>query len=257
MKGGSVFWAFTVSVLLAAGQAEPGTNHSPPTVHFKAQGNYFQVLTGDSGSSWQPILLKGVNLGVALPGKFPGQFSLSKAQYRTWLEQIGALNANVLRVYTILPPEFYEVLWQYNRDSSHRPLYLMQGVWAEAPEDKDLYNPAFGESFRREIRQAIDVLHGAAHLAPRRGKASGTYTHDVSPYLAGLILGREWEPDVVHRTNQKHKAIPFRGNYFSVNQGNATEIWLGQMLDYTAQYLQQIHHHQVPLSFVNWLRLGS
>lgn len=255
MKKWAVLWAFTGSILLAPGQAIPEKNTSHTTVYFRAQGNYFQVPRGDSARSWQNLLLKGVNLGVALPGKFPGQFSLSKSQYRRWIEQIGAMNANVLRVYTILPPAFYQVLWQYNQDSNHRPLYLLQGVWAEAPEDKDLYNAAFSESFHREIRQAMDVLHGKAQLDPLPGKASGNYTFDVSPYLIGIILGREWEPDVVHRTNQKREARPFRGRYFSVNQGNATEVWLGQMLDYTAQYLQQMYQHQVPLSFVNWLPL--
>lgn len=255
MKKWGVLWAFTVSVLLAPGQAVPEKSTSHTTMRFRAQGSYFQVARKDSIRSWHNLLLKGVNLGVALPGKFPGQFGASPGQYRRWLEQIGAMNANVVRVYTILPPAFYWALWQYNQENPQHPLYLLQGVWAEAPNDKDLYEARFSESFRREIRQATDAVHGAAQLNPAPGKASGAYQYDVSPYLIGIILGREWEPDVVHRTNQKHPSRPFRGRYFSVNQGNATEVWLGQMLDYTAQYLQQMHGHQVPLSFVNWLPL--
>jgi len=178
-------------------------------INARAAGDYLEIYQlysgfGQNGApewQWKPLFLKGVNLGVALPGKFPSEFAVSYDEYYRWFELIGQMGANVIRTYTILPPEFYQAFARYNFLNSHQPLWLLQGVWADLPHDGNYYNPVYLAKFRREIKDAIDVIFGQADIEPRPGHASGHYNRDISPYTLGFILGREWEPKTVLQHN--------------------------------------------------------
>src|SRR5207249_2491638 len=82
----------------------PGAPSAEPQVAARAQGEHFEVRTAQG---WEPFYVKGINLGAALPGKFPSQFPPDDSTYARWLELIAAANANTVRLYTILPPAFY------------------------------------------------------------------------------------------------------------------------------------------------------
>lgn len=164
---------------------------------------YLQLF--DKNKTPYDILLKGVNMGIAKPGHFPGEAAITKDEYRRWFEQIGAMNANVIRVYTLHPPAFYEALAEYNAKAKH-PLYLLHGVWIN--EDKlgasqDAYDSDLNKEFIQEIRRIIDVIHGKANIAAQPGHASGEYRADISKYVIGWVLGVEWNPTVVKATNDK------------------------------------------------------
>ena len=224
--------------------------------YFMAKGDYFQVIkTGSSSKKTEPIFLKGVNLGVAMPGHFPTEFSLSFNQYLAWFQLIGKMNANVIRIYTILPPEFYDAFAYYNLHYNEKKIYLLHGVWAEEPETNNYFYPKFERKFKSEIINVIDVIHGNAVIDPEPGHAHGSYSSDISKYIIGIILGREWEPRAVIRTNRVNSTKQFNGNFISINNGNAMEVWLAQMMDFTVQYETQTYTAQHPLSFVNWLPL--
>jgi len=226
--------------------------------NFQTGDVYFREFTksyDDNSGSWEDILLKGVNLGVAVPGKFPAEFSLSFSQYLEWINLIGEMNANVIRVYTILPPDFYKALSFYNLNNKNKPVYVMQGVWAKVPDDEDYYNADFMRDFQKEIIDIIDVIHGNAVLKEKRGKASGIYSIDVSEYIVAFLLGREWEPKSVFHTIRKNDVNHYEGNFVTIPDGNAMEVWLAKMLDFTAMYETQTYAWQHPLSFVNWLPL--
>ncbi|NPA43506.1 MAG: hypothetical protein GXO27_05725, partial [Chlorobi bacterium] len=220
---------------------------------FRAGTAYFEVQTEDG--AYRPFFLKGVNFGVAVPGKFPAEFSLSFDEYVQWLDSIGRMHANVIRTYTILPPEFYRALAYYNLHLASRPLYLLQGVWATEPPRDDYMDPGYTRDFQKEIKDVIDVIHGQAVLPPRPGKAHGTYTADVSRWTAGLLLGREWEPKAVFHTVRTRSDSLYRGDFVSVYEANPMEVWLARMLDFAARYETQTYGSQRPLSFVNWLPL--
>ncbi len=226
--------------------------------YFRAAGNYFKMLDygyQKSNPHWKTFLMKGVNLGVALPGKFPAEFAMTYDQYMQWFQQIGRMNANVIRIYTILPPVFYEAFAQYNLHNQDQPLYLAQGVWATQPPEHDYRNAKFTRNFKEEIMDVIDVLHGNSVLYPKKGKASGVYSTDVSRYVTGLLLGREWEPNGVFITNQKHSVDHYYGDFISMPNGNPMEVWLAEIMDFTVLYETQTYKMQHPLSFVNWLPL--
>lgn len=233
-----------------------------PQVDYMAMtsGDYFKVLRpeikeGQQQYKWNTLYLKGVNLGVAMPGHFPVEFSLSFGDYLRWFIQIGKMNANVIRTYTILPPEFYNAFAYYNLYYQNRPLYLLQGIWAEEPDNHNYFDVSFMERYQKEIRKTIDVMNGNAELKEQSGQAHGIYTADVTSYIVGYLLGREWEPNAVFLTNQKNKIHHFNGNFITIHEATPMEVWLAQMLDYTVQYETQRYLRQHPVSFINWLTL--
>ncbi len=226
--------------------------------NFRTRGDYFEISTIDKENNkqiWTPIFLKGVNLGVALPGKFPSEFPEDFDIYMNWLKDIGEMNSNIVRIYTIFPPSFYEAFAQYNLLYSDNPLYLMQGVWATVPADHDYYNEDYTYHFQKEIKDVIDVIHGNGVLEKSRGKADGVYISDISNFTISYLLGREWEPRGVSFTNQNNSISSYAGDFISIPSGTAMEVWLAEMMDYTLKYETLKYKKQHPISFVNWLPL--
>ena len=112
------------------------------------------------------------------------------------------MGANTIRIYTIHPPAFYEALFEFNQQAK-QPLYFFHGVWVEEEqllETKDAYKSK-NELFKN-IEKTADVIHGNITIAAEKGHAYGEYNYDVSQYLAGWILGIEWDPDMVIETNK-------------------------------------------------------
>lgn len=229
----------------------------------RVEQNQIQIKTihrmpdlSQTGTSWESLFIKGFNLGAALPGCFPSEFKATELQYYEWLEQMGDLESNSIRTYTILPPEFYQALKSYNFNNNDKPIYLIQGVWAYVLEEGSYGDSTYIENFHAEIRDVIDVIHGNAVIDPRPGHASGVYTADVSRYTAALILGREWEPNTVSDMRwQFPEWTSYQGVFFSVPDGQPMECWIAETLDYAARYETAKYKFQHALSFVNWLPL--
>lgn len=229
-------------------------------INFKTGKKYFSILKtrisyGEKIKEWQPHYLTGVNLGVALPGKFPAEFSATYDVYMDWFKKIAGMNANTIRTYTILPPVFYEAFAQYNIENNNKPLYLIHGVWAKETIEDNYFNGKYINEFQREIKDVIDVIHGKAVIEERRGHASGTYVRDISDYTVAILLGREWEPQPVSVTNQKNNVYKFNGHFISLPYGTPMEVWLAEMMEFTIIYETQIYETQRPVSFVNWIPL--
>jgi len=219
----------------------------------KAGEDYIQV---NRDGIWQNVLIKGVNMGIAKPGHFPGEAAITKEEYARWFRQIGEMHANAVRVYTLHPPAFYEALYEYNRKAKE-PVMLLQGVWVD--EEKllssgDAFSADVNDELRQEIRDIVDVIHGKAVIPAKAGHASGTYKADVSAYVLGWILGIEWDPETVVSTNRKHEGTTqFNGSYFQTEQASPFEIWLARMMDETAEYETSTYKWQRPFSFTNWV----
>ena len=221
------------------------------------EGN--NLVTYD-GKKWKPQFWNGINMGATLAGHAPGELAPTKEDYLRWFPKMKAMNVDVLRVYTILSPQFYEALNQFNAGRKD-PLWLVQGVWSpeeeligKDEEGRDAYDPKITGGFEGEIRDAVRVVHGDADIPPRRGHASGHFDADVSQYMLGWMLGTEWYPYAVKVTDDAHpNQKPYSGKYFRAKKGaTAFESWLASMLDVMAKE-EMKYGWQHPASFTNWL----
>ena len=214
----------------------------------------FEVPDGAGG--WKPLFIKAVNLGAALPGKHPSEFPPDDSTYERWIASLAELGANAVRVYTIHPPQFYRALARWNRAHAARPLWLLHGVWTELPpgqQEEEYDDVAWRGEFSREMERVVDLLHGHAALPPRPGHASGLYTEDVSRWVLGYIIGREWEPYSVAAYVESRRAVhDFAGPYLTVRGGNALDVWLARFADEMIGYEMQHYNSQHPMAYTNW-----
>ncbi|MGE4453856.1 MAG: hypothetical protein AB7D92_04920 [Sphaerochaeta sp.] len=223
------------------------------TTNLVAKADTSQLLLYD-GNDWQPFFVYGMNLGTAMPGKWFTEFPKDKSLYYRYLEQMGELGINTLRIYTLLDPQFYDAFSLYNRLHPERPIYLMQEVWPEEePPGHDYLRPAYQTSFEEEICNVVDAIHGKADIPERKGRAYGKYTSDVSSYVIGYLVGRELEPHEVEETDHQHEGYRYHGSYITTSdQATPTESWLAQSCDYLLAYEESTYDWQHPVSIVNW-----
>lgn len=223
------------------------------TYHARVGEDKLEIL---DDAQFKPLTLKGVDIGMADPGSFPGDAAITKEEYFTWFEQIGEMNANAIRVYTIHPPAFYEALLEYNQNHED-PIYLFHGTWINEEILVDTGN-AFDDmnldNFRTEAINAVDVVHGNAMIEHVAGHASGHYSADVSDYLIGWIIGIEWDPDMVVSTNEINQDVgQYEGENFKTEDANPFEHWLAREMDFLASYQIEHYHKKYPMAFTNWV----
>jgi tetratricopeptide (TPR) repeat protein len=216
----------------------------------RVRGDYFEIL---EDGQWKPVYVKGVNIGPPRPGEFPSTPPCDEETYLRWLGQIAEMNANMVRVYTILPPAFYRALKVHN-ETSQQKLWLFQEIWLEERDDEhDLYNRSWTKDFTKEIQYATDAIHGQARIPYRRGHAFGVYNADVSEYVFAIGLGRELEPSVVIHTNEVNPGrTSYRGSFVAVEKGSPSEIWFAEKADFAIRYEMDNYNCQRPVTIVNW-----
>ena len=233
---------------LAARVADTPSPPDPP--YIRTRGDRFEVVTGGMAI---PITFRGVNMGAGTPGHFPGEFALTRDDYARYLRLAHDLHANAIRVYTLHPPAFYQALREQNVADPDHPLWLFQGVWTELPESDDFWDPGFTATFHHELGVAVDVVHGHAEVDERPGHASGTYDADVSPWLAGWLVGREWEPYAVRETERRHPGSTwYHGGSLTVDHGTPMETWLARACDEIVERERSRYGVAHAVSFVNW-----
>ncbi|MBP1930967.1 hypothetical protein [Ammoniphilus resinae] len=249
--GAVVYWLWPPTAEVESAEIGAGIQ-----IKYRANGTQIEQF---ANQLWQPYFAKGVNMGATIPGHFPGELAITKEDYERWFAMIQEMGGNVIRIYTILQPEFYEALVRYNAKHQENPLFFIQGVWS--PEEKlntsqDAYDPKIKQSFQQEIVNAVDAVYGKAELEadPHSGKASGTYLFNAGPYLMGWIIGTEWDARMVKNTNDQHPDVPdYHGTHFhSKPEANPFEKWLAEMVDLTAK-TETKYGWQHPIAFSNWV----
>jgi len=205
-------------------------------------------------NSWENFFIKGVNLGIAFPGRWFTNFPSEESVYLEWFEDIGNMNANTIRIYTLMHPSFYRALLRYNVSHPNQQLWLLQEIWPEEyPEDEDYFKKEYIYDFNKEIEYVVDAVHGNLKLDERKGRAYGDYDVDVSKYILGFLVGRELEPAEVISTNEKNTdIISFMGEYIEVSKGSPTEIWLAGSMDHLMAYQEINYQWQHPVAIVSW-----
>lgn len=224
-------------------------------IHYSARISNDHMEVNVKGK-WKTIKIKGVNVGIAKPGYFPGETAITEDEYYHWLTDIGKLGANTIRVYTIHPPGFYSALKKYN-ESHKKPIYVLHGVWIDEERlvsQGNAFDKKGTTNFQNEIKKTIDIIHGNALILPKAGHASGAYNADVSKYVTGWVLGIEWDPEMVQSTNKLNKSVKdYKGKYVQTTNASPFENWLAEQMDYTATYEFKKYHWIRPLSFTNWV----
>jgi hypothetical protein len=215
---------------------------------FRAANDYLEIYNG----KWSRFFIKSINLGLGLPGYYPGEYPVKMGTYKKWFDQISALGINAIRIYTVHPPAFYEALHYHNE--SGKKLYLLQGIWSVLPPKNNFYDRQYISDVHKNIKNAVDVIYGNAHLPKRPGYADGIYNYDVSPYTAGFIFGREWESCAVKGFNELEgkRRNDFKGNFLNINNGTPFEIWITETCDMLQSYEFEKYNTSHPLSVVNW-----
>ncbi len=217
---------------------------------FYVEGHTILKRDGDEG---KPFFIKGVNLGAALPGKTFTEFPKDKAVYASWLQQMRALNINTIRVYTLLPPTFYQALYEYN-EASDQTIYLLQEIWPEEyPADHNYLGEAYNKTYHQEIEYAVHAMHGNVNIPKRDYRAYGMYNYDVSKYLMGYLVGREMEPEEVKATDALNAGYGFTGRYlYSVSGATPTEAWLASGCDYALKIENMFYSDSPLVAIVSW-----
>lgn len=218
----------------------------------KVDSKYFDIY---QNGQWKKTFIKGVNIGVGAPGKFPGELGITEDQYLGWFKEISDMNANTIRVYTTQTPDFYRAFYEYNRSSSKK-LYLIQGVWInedDIAKYENAFDPHIIETMKSDTKDIINILHGKAILPSRPGFASGSYTKDVSNYVLGYIIGIESDAQFVNSTNAKNaKQTNFNGKYLYTKDASPFEVFWAQVEDYAIDYETANYKTQKPIAFTNW-----
>ena len=222
---------------------------------FKAEGEYLHLY--DKGE-WQQQFMTGVNIGASEPALFPGDLTISYDTYKRWFKYISDMNANCIRVYTTMRPQFYLALKDFN-EKADNPIYLFQGIWVNE-DDIERFDDVYAENekimtdFKNDAVNICDVIHGNAVIPESPGKASGTYHADVSRWLAGWIIGIEWDPNLVLNTDNQHpEKNTYDGNYLYTQSSTPFETFLCRAGDALIEHETNEYHFQAPLAFTNWI----
>ncbi len=232
----------------------PGETVDDITTSARTGDRYFEIY---DGGGWKAITIKGVNIGTSLPGRWYTEFPADRDLYRSWLNDIAAMNANTIRLYTLLDPAFYAVFAEYNADPTNEALWLIQEIWPDdLVPDLNLHHSVYKEEYKLEVDRAINALHGNADIPSRQYRAYGNYTADVSPYLLAILVGRELEPEEVAATNKANPGLTeYNGVYVQTatsKSASPTEVWLAELCDYVMEKSENLYGWQYPVGFVSW-----
>lgn len=268
--------AIVLSFSACSGGSTPSgcDNSAQPSYLYRSGTTHLEVYSLAS-CSFQPLFIKGVNLGIATPGKYAGDLetAATKADFLRWFQLMTDAGINVVRVYTLHMDFFYDALYEFNtaREANGlTPLYLSQGIWLdEEYEEEDinenlvidpdefrgLYANDLNDKFSTNINEVVHAVHGNIELSyvDRPGKAYGIYVSDVSKWVLAWIIGREVHPDEVELTNDGTPAITsYSGTHLSLPSGSPTEAWITANMDAVVSLEKSAYDDERPISFSSW-----
>ena len=229
----------------------------PPSTFMKADGDTIYMMRD---GTYQPFEIRGVDLGVGMPGEWATDFAIDQQTYLRWFGYIHQLGANTIRVYTILHDDFYNAFYAYNtqrEQAGEEPLWLLHGLWVDDyshNSHKDIYDEGLLPEMIQDGKTIIDILHGNRFLLGWDGDGGGFYRHDVSRWTLGYILGVEWEASLVTYTNQMHyDKTSYQGRYMATTpEASPFETALAKLGDELIAYETQRYKEQRLVAFSNW-----
>ena len=248
-KLAGVFFLLVLVAFVSPGCASHDADEVPLyPVPFRAAEGQLQIY---DGAAFQPIFVKGMNMGVALPGTQAGELAVTAEDYDRWFEDIAALGVNTLRLYTLHFPVFYQRLHLYNMRHRTAPLWILHGIWLDE-DDPTLNLHDMQAAYQDNIVETIECVHGHDYIFERKGRAHGEFDTDISPWVLGWLVGREVFPDEVMTTNATGSRSSYQGALVSLPSGNETEVWWAARIDEIASYEAQHYRVYRPISVSSW-----
>lgn len=230
---------------------DAGVAVGPP---FVARAGHFEVRRD---GRLQPLFVRGVNIGLGVPGAIPDDFAVAPEQFARWLEQIHALGIDVIRLPILFPPALYRELLRFNEAHADAPMYLFQGVYlrdVDAERGLDLHLST--DWLDRAIEDTVLGVHGALVVERREHAAWGTFDADVSPWVIGYIVGREILSEEVIETDAAHEAdAAFRGANLTIEDASPSEVWALGRLQHLITVERARFDTARPVGFLTWSEL--
>lgn len=115
----------------------------------------------DRGDGPEPFEIRGINMGVGISGHFATDYAIDKETYLRWFAQIQDMGANCIRLYTILPDDFYALCG--NTIVTERSLYIIHGLWVNDyyhNSHRDAYSKDFMGAMIKDSRTLVDIIYG-------------------------------------------------------------------------------------------------
>ena len=213
---------------------------------------YFQTKNQQIIKDEKPFFIKGVTLPSTIAGHTSTDYAIDEDTYLHYFDLISQMGANTIYIYTIYDDDFYNALYKYNKNHQ-KPLYFMQGIQVSSYANhnrNDAYGHGFYDSLKGDSIAAVDVVHGQKMISTNQMKGSGTYFHDVSPYLLAYMIGNEWDEGTLEYTNHNHHRESFQGEYFyTTNEANAFEAMLAKIMNDVVAYETKKYHVQSLMTF--------
>ena len=242
-----VYWAvYYNGFYLPSGEERSAVK--PP---FRTEG---KKLCRWDGQKYTDITLRGVDVSSSQPGHYATSYEVSKEDYLRWFEAIGEMGANAVRAVNIMDDDFYNGLYDYNMTHS-QPLYLLQGTSVEdsvGDGSRDAYDEAFLDMLLEDGRTLVDIIHGRKDLPAVGIRSGGVYRKDISPWVAGFLVGTMWYPDTISYTdNSSIRSGAYRGTYFQTKE-DATpfEAAMARIMDGITAYETEKYGTQRPVGFL-------
>lgn len=215
----------------------------------------------DGAKGEQVFEIKGVNLGSGYPGEWATDYAIGEETYARWLGQIQELGANTVRVCQVQGAAFYRAFFSYNQarmQAGKAPLYLIQGVDMSDYHlncSQDAFSKEIYQKFLSDCRDMVDVIHGKKNLTLGRDATagSGVYRADISDWVIGYIIGKEWKTGLVAATDLAHEELgSYEGIYLKTTaEASPFEQFLAQAGDALISYETKKYKTQRLLAFSN------
>ena len=223
------------------------------TTFTKTQGK--DIYVKENGN-FEKFEIKGVDLGVGIPGHYATDYAIDKETYLRWFKQIKELGANTIRVYTILHDDFYNAVYEFNKNNPD-PLYVIHGLWVNdyiQLSSIDAYDEKFLDKMLEDVKILSDVIHGNRKISFNEEYGNGNYTKDISKWVIGYILGVEWEDVTVAYTDDiEQDKKSYQGKYmYTKEDATPFEAMLARVGDKMLEYETNRYKEQRLIAFSNW-----